>query len=277
MTNPIYFAPYQVPMVDVKTGIISREWFLLFQAMFDRSGGTNGASNDDLEQLTAEALDISDADQVVQAQLLADARINALDADLTDPPSTDAADALMLLLDSQDSSISNSAGPTAKVGITAVNGSASTFMRSDASPALDVTITVTWTGAHTFTPALGVTIFNGLNGSGAYAAQVRGGTTAGDRGLKVQGGTNAADLSLVVTNAAGTINLFQVTPGAGALFNSGIGLFGASTPAQPTGYGTPTGGAHQASFAAGSITLPNLAAAVAQLIIELKAYGLIGA
>lgn len=37
-----------------------------------------------------------------------------------------------------------------------------------------------------------------------------------------------------------------------------------------TGYGTPTGGSHQSSFAAGSITLANLAASVAQLIVDLK-------
>ena len=43
------------------------------------------------------------------------------------------------------------------------------------------------------------------------------------------------------------------------------------------GYGTPTGGSHQLSFAAGSITLGDLAAAVAQLIIDLKTHGLLGA
>lgn len=50
MTNPIYFAPYQVPLVDLKTGIIRREWYLLFQAMFNRSGGSTGQSTDDLLQ-----------------------------------------------------------------------------------------------------------------------------------------------------------------------------------------------------------------------------------
>lgn len=43
-----------------------------------------------------------------------------------------------------------------------------------------------------------------------------------------------------------------------------------------TGYGTPTGGVNQGSFAAGSITLPNLAAGVAQLILDLKTHGLLG-
>src|SRR5690606_38183903 len=43
------------------------------------------------------------------------------------------------------------ADPTAQVGLTAVNGSASTFMRSDAAPALDQGISPTWTGEHIFT------------------------------------------------------------------------------------------------------------------------------
>ena len=40
--------------------------------------------------------------------------------------------------------------PTALVGLTAVNGSASTYLRSDGAPALDVGISPTWTGNHTF-------------------------------------------------------------------------------------------------------------------------------
>lgn len=43
-----------------------------------------------------------------------------------------------------------------------------------------------------------------------------------------------------------------------------------------SGYGTPTGGARQPSFAAGSITLANLAACVAQLILDLEGHGMIG-
>ena len=39
---------------------------------------------------------------------------------------------------------------------------------------------------------------------------------------------------------------------------------------QASGYGTPTGNAYQPSFNATTITLPNLAAAVAQLILDLK-------
>jgi hypothetical protein len=42
------------------------------------------------------------------------------------------------------------ANPTATLGLTAVNGSATTAMRSDAAPALSQAIVPTWTGAHTF-------------------------------------------------------------------------------------------------------------------------------
>ena len=47
--------------------------------------------------------------------------------------------------------------------------------------------------------------------------------------------------------------------------------------ARVTGYGTPTNGAKQPSFDATTITLGNLAAAVAQLIADLKTHGLLGA
>jgi len=44
----------------------------------------------------------------------------------------------------------NFANPTSLVGLTAVNGSASTVMRSDSAPALSQAITPTWTGVHNF-------------------------------------------------------------------------------------------------------------------------------
>lgn len=44
------------------------------------------------------------------------------------------------------------ANPTGTVGLTAVNGAAGTFLRSDGAPALSQSIAPTWTGLHTFTP-----------------------------------------------------------------------------------------------------------------------------
>lgn len=45
---------------------------------------------------------------------------------------------------------STGANPTGTVGLSAVNGSATTFLRSDAAPALSQAIVPTWTGVHTF-------------------------------------------------------------------------------------------------------------------------------
>lgn len=44
------------------------------------------------------------------------------------------------------------ANPTATIGLTTVNGVATTFMRSDAAPALSQAIAPTWTGLHTYNP-----------------------------------------------------------------------------------------------------------------------------
>lgn len=49
------------------------------------------------------------------------------------------------------------ANPTALVGLAAVNGIAGTFLRSDGAPALDVSISPTWTGSHTFAQPVTIT------------------------------------------------------------------------------------------------------------------------
>lgn len=54
------------------------------------------------------------------------------------------------------------ANPTGTIGLTAVNGVASTAIRSDGAPALSQAIVPTWTGAHTFTG--NTTTFNRVSG-----------------------------------------------------------------------------------------------------------------
>jgi hypothetical protein len=46
------------------------------------------------------------------------------------------------------------ANPTAKVGLTAINGTALTAIRSDGAPALDLNIAPTWSGIHTYPSGL---------------------------------------------------------------------------------------------------------------------------
>lgn len=65
---------------------------------------------------------------------------------------------------------------------------------------------------------------------------------------------------------------------AGALaLASNFGCNGAAPAAPVTGYGTPTNAAVQGGFDAATITLGDLAAAVAKLILDLKATGLVAA
>lgn len=74
------------------------------------------------------------------------------------------------------------ANPTASVGLTAVNGSATTAMRSDAAPALSQAISPTWSGNHTFSNAITV------NGAGSsLKGTVTATTPAAGTTLKVQG------------------------------------------------------------------------------------------
>lgn len=49
------------------------------------------------------------------------------------------------------SGVTGAANPTGTIGLSAVNGSATTFLRSDGAPALSQAIAPTWTGEHTFT------------------------------------------------------------------------------------------------------------------------------
>lgn len=93
------------------------------------------------------------------------------------------------------------ANPTGTVGLAAVNGSATTFLRSDGAPALSQSIVPTWTGAHTFsaTPVMnaGLTLSNAAN---AY--------TQTSTGLSSTSGTTGFG-----RNITGTVNNASVVDG----------------------------------------------------------------
>lgn len=91
--------------------------------------------------------------------------------------------------------------------------------------------------------------------------------------IRIENGSGLATTAITFAQN----NLLTIPPNVSLTVGGGFSVNGAPLAAQPTGYGTPTGGAHQGSFAAGSISLANLAAAVAQLIVDLKAYGLLAA
>lgn len=92
------------------------------------------------------------------------------------------------------------ANPSASIGLTAVNGSASTFMRSDAAPALSVSISPTWTGNHTFAPASGNTLFSaGAILKGVSSTLVIGGAGTGVVFADATTGANVAQVRNTTT------------------------------------------------------------------------------
>lgn len=112
--------------------------------------------------------------------------------------------------------VTSSANPTASVGLTAVNGSATTYMRSDGAPALSQAITPTWTQVHTFSakPVMnaGATV-NAASGTALTVNGASGGVvgvlnSAAGQDLQIQLQTNGALRGYLgaATNVNGLIN-----------------------------------------------------------------------
>jgi len=119
------------------------------------------------------------------------------------------------------------ANPTASVGLSAVNGVATTAMRSDAAPALSQSIAPTWTGIHTFSAnnAAPLTVTNSFTGS--YTVNVTNtSTVSGDTSrYTLAAGSTAVALFAANQNQAAAI----VTGGpTGPQFV--LRTLGASTP-----------------------------------------------
>lgn len=130
------------------------------------------------------------------------------------------------------------ANPTASAGLSAVNGSAATFMRSDGAPALDVTIAPTWTGVHTFAPTARTTlalpgyVYTGPADTGTTTLTERNsllidtsatvgwasgtGTLATQRGTLIKGPTYTCASAVTITNAA-TLAIDKAPVAAGSI------------------------------------------------------------
>ena len=91
------------------------------------------------------------------------------------------------------------ANPTGTVGLTAVNGTASTFMRSDSAPALSQSIAPTWTGLHQFTGGASSTILSVYNN--AYFGATATSSFSSTGVLTLAGITN----SLLAANGSGVV------------------------------------------------------------------------
>ena len=111
-------------------------------------------------------------------------------------------------------SLPTGANPSATIGLSAVNGSATTFLRSDGAPALDQAISPTWSGTHTWSnPLLAPSgsasapaySFLGDNDSGLYnyAADTIGVSVGGNLRAAFSNGSNV--FQLVSTGSTGNV------------------------------------------------------------------------
>lgn len=103
------------------------------------------------------------------------------------------------------SSASTGANPTGTTGLTAVNGSASTFLRSDGAPPLSQAITPTWTNLHTF--STGITSTAGTNSFAPFVDSVDGTTPLNNINQVVAAGT-----AYTMTNAYGSLTFGTTSP-----------------------------------------------------------------
>jgi hypothetical protein len=124
------------------------------------------------------------------------------------------------------------ANPSASVGLSAVNGSATTFIRSDGAPALDQAISPTWSGNHTFSAVItasGISVTGTtVPGNGTYlpsANTVGFSTNSTARGTISSAGNwtiNApgSGVALYVNAVSGTHSA-QIEDSAGTAYNAG--------------------------------------------------------
>jgi hypothetical protein len=116
------------------------------------------------------------------------------------------------------------ANPTGTIGLSAVNGVATTAMRSDGAPALSQAISPTWTGSHVFT-----TTTNFSTGSTPQAYVVNSTASAGPYTTFARNGTAKADIGLG-TNCGGSFTADALCITARTGFNVELAANGATSP-----------------------------------------------
>jgi hypothetical protein len=143
------------------------------------------------------------------------------------------------------------ANPTASLGLTAVNGSAATFMRSDGAPALDQSISPTWSGSHVFSNSValngGVTDTGTLgfqpnsDSNGKFIVFAGGSAISGSVGGAIRLGTQASPLVNSGTNAAQFAYTSWVDGSAGSAATQGFIAVNTTTNTAGVNYGLELG------------------------------------
>lgn len=283
---------------------IEKNWWLLFYNMAQNSiGSGTGLPAAALQEISTADSDAADADAIALRRPIDNLSVQqSTNADIADADAIvlrqQVSNALVLAQDALLSDVSATPGlanPTGTVGLTAVNGSAATAIRSDGAPPLSQAIAPTWTSQHIFTP-----------GTSTTAIIVN--TTANNVGISARSGAGSGALIEVCGDGSGTgngLSIVQTSTGAGLInlnFNAslsikvngtvrvvidtsgnltvsgGLGINGNAATAQSTGWGTPVGGSvinnYNITDAGGANSNTNKV--IAQLVSVLKSVGILG-
>jgi hypothetical protein len=122
---------------------------------------------------------------------------------------------------------SNGANPTGTVGLSTVNGSATTWMRSDAAPPLSQAISPTWTGNHTFTPTSGAAITVNA-ASSSVALTVNANSSSAAIQLNQTAGALVAGYNTAGTTRTGYLDFIGGTAGGGGATETALDNDGAT-------------------------------------------------
>lgn len=160
-----------------------------------------------------------------------------------------------------------SASPSALVGLSAITGSGTAFMLANAAPAIDPSISPTWTSLHNFSPSSGRGIVvNGVSGS--YGVQIFSASSGTEDGLIISAGATSTDPALTIVNRANTATLLTVA-GDGSMTSPGPLSVGVASPTIPFGGGSaasfnggPVGSGANAVVIAGGTSTNNVALAI---------------
>lgn len=140
------------------------------------------------------------------------------------------------------------ANPTAATALTAVNGAATTFMRSDASPALSQAIIPTWTGLHTFsggaTTGANATLQGGAVAVSSAATNLQISSATATFNRAALGGTTSTGLAVASSSANLMVGSAPITTAAsgshGWITNVAINPIGTTTSGGATVLNTAT-------------------------------------
>jgi hypothetical protein len=125
------------------------------------------------------------------------------------------------------------ANPTAQVGLSAVNGSATTYMRSDGAPALSQAIAPVWTAGHTFSPSSAVPCIT-ANANAGNSSFILGKDSSNTTQTALQGGSTLGFVGTITNHG---FHIFTNNTDRISIDNAGSVLIGSATGGQQ-GVGT---------------------------------------